>query len=318
MKHILPKCILFILIALAIELFGFNFRTFESLTFTPANQWTLEDSSGVRLAPGSCLSANENDEVVFIINNINQIADNLYLDLSDPSSDSLFGIKISARDKGNNQYYSLPDTAVSSVSEPDKYIRLNLSGKAKSLCVTVKTQGQQEVILKNVAINRIRPLDLSPPRIAALFLLIAVLWGLRPGSPVYAIKYHPGSPLQTGLLLCLMVALLGGCAGIARSNTQYCNPPWAHHYQYHQLAVSITEGHFYLDIEPSEELMAMDNPYDRNQRDADHVEFQWDTAYYNGKYYSYFGVLPVFIYYLPYYLITGQACLLYTSDAADE
>ncbi len=307
MKHILPKCILFALIALAIELFGFNFRTFESLTFIPAQQWTLTDTAGAKLPMESRLTADENGESVFVIENIGQTAGNLYLDLEGPSSDGFFAIKIKARDEGNNQYYSLPETAVSAVREADKYIRLNLSGKAKSLRVTVKTEAGEELIIKNVDINRIRPLDLSPVRIAATFFIIVVLWGLRPGAPVYAIKYNPKDAFQTGLLICLMAAFLGGCIGISQGDPRYCDPPWAHHYQYHQLAVSLTEGHFYLDIEPSEDLMAMENPYDNNQRDADQVEFQWDTAYFNGKYYSYFGILPVFVYYLPYYLITGQA-----------
>ena len=252
-------------------------------------------------------TADENGESVFVIENIGQTADNLYLDLEGPSSDGFFTVKIEARDEGNNQYYRPARNRRLGSSGVRQVYPLNLSGEAESLCVTVKTEAGEELIIKNVDINRIRPLDLSPVRIAATFFIIVVLWGLRPGAPVYAIKYNPKDALQTGLLICLMAAFLGGCIGISQGDPRYCDPPWAHHYQYHQLAVSLTEGHFYLDIEPSEDLMAMENPYDNNQRDADQVEFQWDTAYFNGKYYSYFGILPVFVYYLPYYLITGQA-----------
>ena len=92
MKHILPKCILFALIALAIELFGFNFRTFESLTFIPAQQWTLTDAAGAKLPMESRLTADENGESVFVIENIGQTADNLYLDLEGPSSDGFFTV----------------------------------------------------------------------------------------------------------------------------------------------------------------------------------------------------------------------------------
>ena len=95
--------------------------------------------------------------------------------------------------------------------------------------------------------------------------------------------------------------------GIGTFNPDYVDPPWTHHQQYHKLAVALTEGHFYLDDEPSQELQAMENPYDYRQRKADSVSSIWDTAYYNGRYYCYFGILPVFLYYLPWYLVTGTA-----------
>ncbi len=56
-----------------------------------------------------------------------------------------------------------------------------------------------------------------------------------------------------------------------------------------------------LDVEPSPELLALENPYDRGQRDG--VSALWDRALYNGKYYSYFGIAPVIFVYYPYYMI---------------
>ncbi|MBO7514285.1 MAG: hypothetical protein J6T47_01470 [Lachnospiraceae bacterium] len=56
-----------------------------------------------------------------------------------------------------------------------------------------------------------------------------------------------------------------------------------------------------LDVEPSPELLALENPYDRGQRDG--VSALWDRALYNGKYYSYFGIAPVIFVYYPYYTI---------------
>lgn len=50
----------------------------------------------------------------------------------------------------------------------------------------------------------------------------------------------------------------------------------------------------------------MDNPYDTKRRKNLKVPSEWDTAYFEGKYYVYFGIAPVLFFYLPYYLITGQ------------
>ena len=34
--------------------------------------------------------------------------------------------------------------------------------------------------------------------------------------------------------------------------------------------------------------------------------YKWDRAFYNGKYYCYFGIVPALVFYLPYYLVTGH------------
>jgi hypothetical protein len=95
---------------------------------------------------------------------------------------------------------------------------------------------------------------------------------------------------------------------LVRSNTSFLNPVWPYHQQYHQLAVSLSQGKVSIDVgsdELAEALAALDNPYDSSLRmgtvaDAGQV---WDTCYYNGKFYVYFGIVPVLVFYLPYYLL---------------
>ncbi len=52
------------------------------------------------------------------------------------------------------------------------------------------------------------------------------------------------------------------------------------------------------------ELQKLQNPYDCSQRDG--LTYKWDRAFYNGKYYCYFGIVPALVFYLPYYLVTGH------------
>ena len=78
-----------------------------------------------------------------------------------------------------------------------------------------------------------------------------------------------------------------------------------------ELVDAFMKGHVYLDTEPSKELMALSNPYDPNMRSG--VSYLWDHLYYNGKYYSYYGITPVFLLFLPFRLMTGQ--YLYDSYA---
>lgn len=308
MKKLPFICVILAVIAIVMELFLFNFRTFESMTFPPVSGYTLTDEKGQAVNTGQTLAADKNGNVTFFVENINATVQNLYLDVFAPLSDSSsLSIQLYARDEGNNQYYDLPQITLSTVKESGKYIRLNLSGKAKSLQIILKDVPDDTIILKDIGLNCRRPLDFSPARLAAVYILLLILFAIRPASSIYRIKYRIRRPVQTAVITGLMLAELAIASGIAMGNTTYCDPPWAHHYQYHELAVSLTEGHFYLDIEPSQALLDMENPYDNGQRSQDHVEAQWDTAFYNGKYYCYFGILPVLVYYLPWYLFTGTA-----------
>ena len=58
-------------------------------------------------------------------------------------------------------------------------------------------------------------------------------------------------------------------------------------------------------------LKDMDNPYDKGARDELQKQtgesYLFDVAYYEGHYYVYFGVLPVLLFYLPFYLFTGSS-----------
>lgn len=78
---------------------------------------------------------------------------------------------------------------------------------------------------------------------------------------------------------------------------RYANP-------YVQQLDAFRKGQLNIDVEPSEELLELENPYDPAQRDG--VNYLWDRAFYNGKYYSYFGVTPIFTVYYPFWLVSGK------------
>ena len=80
--------------------------------------------------------------------------------------------------------------------------------------------------------------------------------------------------------------------------------------QYGRLADALLEGHLYIDsgdIDPA--LEAMENPYDTIARENLGVKYHWDEVYYNHHYYTYFGIVPTLILFIPYKLITGNMLL---------
>mgnify|MGYP006988826355 CR=1 FL=1 len=62
----------------------------------------------------------------------------------------------------------------------------------------------------------------------------------------------------------------------------------------------------YIDIEPEQDLLELENPYDWDQRKEKGVFYLWDRALYNGKYYSYFGIAPIITIYAPFFAVSGH------------
>ncbi len=76
---------------------------------------------------------------------------------------------------------------------------------------------------------------------------------------------------------------------------------------YIQTFDAFMKGQLNIDMKPSDKLASLENPYDRDQRTEAGVEYEgWDRAYYDGNFYSYFGIAPVITLYAPYYLVSGS------------
>ncbi len=83
--------------------------------------------------------------------------------------------------------------------------------------------------------------------------------------------------------------------------------PLSYEVEYYQPYVqqfdAFMKGQLHLDVQPSTGLLALENPYSPYERM--NVEHLFDRAFYDGKYYSYFGITPLLTVYMPIYLITG-------------
>ena len=67
---------------------------------------------------------------------------------------------------------------------------------------------------------------------------------------------------------------------------------------------AFNKGQLHIDWPVDEKLMELDNPYDPEAREG--LDYLWDRALYNGKYYSYFGVTPIVTVMYPFYLVSGM------------
>ena len=68
-------------------------------------------------------------------------------------------------------------------------------------------------------------------------------------------------------------------------------------YEYYiALAKSFKEGRLYLNVEPSPELLGLENPYNYRERQEKGVDnFPWDLSLYADKFYVYWGPIPALL-----------------------
>ena len=150
----------------------------------------------------------------------------------------------------------------------------------------------------------------------ALVLLMIAVW--RPGSRLWRITLDPSSTRQRLAFVGLMAipTLLIGASII--HELWYASPLVFHvsgdytydFDQYGHVADALVAGRPWLDLPVPEQLAATEHPYDvatRAQLLANGASpLYWDYAYYDGHWYSYFGVLPAVLLFVPYRLLTGH------------
>lgn len=142
-------------------------------------------------------------------------------------------------------------------------------------------------------------------------IILGALVFLRPGAPIHRISASDRSMRAWIFAL----ALLGGALFLAIA-PMGLNPVWSGRVpsilnQYEQIARAFAEGHLDFGYSSDSRLFLLENPYDPEERARSGAFYYWDHAWYNGKYYMYFGVVPAVFLFLPYHLLTGGDLMPY-------
>lgn len=301
------KLSIFVLIILVIlELTIFNCHFYSNLgntpiSITPALEGDIEKISDDMYHFGGSAKA-------LVLRNVDTHVKSLYIDAEidgEKKSGDSKRIKyvISATDEGNSNYFDLPERAVVYNLENTKYVTLHLNGESENLKINFKDCNNKNVTIKNIVVNPEFPFRFSAVRILVLYIIIALCYILKPGTGFYKYKFNIKSKKQNMAVTAVVVINVAIILALGFAHPSNEINPVSHHHQYHLLAEAMMDGHFYLNEDPDPNLVAMENPYDRHQREEvmkrTGGNYKWDTAYYNGKYYVYFGVVPELLFFLP-------------------
>lgn len=199
--------------------------------------------------------------------------------------------------------------------------RIRSSGECKTL--RMEFTGNGECLLEDVTVNAAPAFSFSVLRFLLMYGLCALFYFVREKQwwtrffqwkgevlPDGNRNSEDGSSLPRTLSL-LLLLFSGLFIALTIHGIGFIPMPLADvgtKDAYAQLFSSLLNGRLDLDVPVDPALLeSLNNPYDVTERTAmlKGIGAIWDRAYFEGHFYCYFGIAPIFAVYFPVYLITG-------------
>ncbi len=332
--HLVKSAIVLVLAALVLEVFVFNCNYFASAGYQPINL-----KNKIELAQGSddlfrLTSVNH----VMEFSDLNTEVHNIRIDFDENQPAQNLTVKIQFTDDAHHTYFDsteytvgVPEVEVATNCTQSEYINLNTSGYVDNLRIEIVGEDVSYPIkLWTVSLNAHHPFDFNNTRFMVTLGVLVLVFMFRPKSAIYRIRIVE-NPVRSKASIIAVVAVeimlvtsflfygsnlvgvatssynQGSWDGVSLANTFEVGGDNAQ--QYADLARAMAHGQLYLEEEPPQWLQDMNDPYDKGARDElqkeTGEEYLFDVAYHDGHYYVYFGVVPVLLFYLPFYLVTG-------------
>ena len=253
--------------------------------------------------------------------------DGLVSDDTDPlHADSAVTFTIEGTDAANTELTRFGSWQIGLQAPRTHTISLDLTGNVGMMTLTAagysSTYAQFPVALtfSGITANAPRALDFSVLRFIAVFLALLTLYSLRPASGLWHRRWLAGNVCDRaaaavlGLVLAAFVVVVPfwepSNTGLATKdyNTAFWDGKSTVSFVYQQygaLAHSLLNGRLDLQRDPPAAMAEMQNPYDTAARQSAAPDALWDVAYYQGRYYVYFGIVPCLLFQLPFELLTG-------------
>lgn len=334
--HILKAVAGILVLALLLETFLFNVNYFLTAGNKPIR---MNDYLELRHTDDEQYLLTEANHVIEF-SNLNTKVNNIWLDFDYRQPAQELTVKIQFTDAAHKTYFDsteytegVPAVQVSTLSDASEYINLNTTGYVSNLRIEVTGEDiTYPVKLSNLCINAQHPFTFNQGRFWAVAGLLALAYAFRPRSTIYRIgmverpRASKGVIIATVAIECCLISsyLFMGSNLVGVATSSYNSGSWNgtsiantfevggdNAQQYAELAKAMAHGQLYLEEEPPQWLQDMSDPYDKGARDElqkqTGEEYLFDVAYHDGHYYVYFGVVPVLLFYLPFYLITGAS-----------
>jgi len=242
------------------------------------------------------------------IDNLNIKVKSIYIELSGIEENEIVEYDLFYSDDSTTTRYLASKDYCQDV-EKTKYSTVSLSGDCKSVAINVKNDKAK---IETIGINKLVPFEFNFARAAILIAIAMIICSFKTAE-FWNLSYSQNNLKQELVLLGIVAIGLfsiffinDGCAIKYKEDDPkrdlYCE----------NLVKALAKGEVELaDTPDTSKLDELENPYDTVERGKldRKVDYLWDAAYYNHKYYSYFGALPAVLLMVPYYLITNKLML---------
>lgn len=306
-----------LLLSLLFEIVVGNFRHWESLTFTKTK------IAGYRLEQGLEEIGNNryritdpNQAYIDVLGHMSNVK-NLYVNISSEDNDAV-SVSVVADDSANSAGLELGKAVIAKNIDISRYLRLHLNGRTNYIRIKIEAGKDAIISMEPPFVNQVQPFEFSLGRMLIILLVMLFLSAFSPKSLVYQTDYRIDTNgkkvfiavfVGIHLLITLLVSqLIMPNVTLQKSIDEN---GWPAYGQYNELADALMDGQVYLNREPPRSLLNASNPYDGYIRWHNVVTlggemFDYDYAYFDGRYYSYFGPVPAVLFFIPYKLVTGM------------
>ena len=297
------------LVVLLLEAVCFNFNSYH--LWKGDYEETAMDLSGANLsglveADGGYIS--DGDTATIEFTDLNKKIGVIKLDVRGMQYKTDYSVDFA--DETNASYYmrsGLVSGSVFNEIEATKYIVCDFSGSVSKLKINLSGLTENPVTLTGVTLNADYPASFSYLRFCLILLGIAFVWAFKRsanfrkplGDQLYVTK------AVTAVVIVAVVILSFVLSSVNLHPETDFNMDTGNQIT-QELVDALESGKVELNEKPGQQLLDMENPYDWSARSEQNINAKWDHVLFDGKYYSYYGVGPVLLLFMPYHLITGH------------
>ena len=325
----LKSTIIMVIVLLLLEVFVFNYKSFVINPFNSGHyKKTVFDISkakidGLEKEKGNIYRVNkENPSIVF---HVNKDAKTMRLNANYPATENAnkeLVAEIVFSCVGYSDYrYNNKSFRILKSDKRSQYVTNASPDGVKDVKLTFKVDVNNTVNIKSFSVNERIPFSFSFFRFIGLLLIIEAIFLLfayknyrKPFNIKYKSQKYAVMASMIAVLLCVVVLF----KMYAPADQKLFGPQVAGNQMTKELVDALEDGHVYLNDSVPDSLKNLENPYDMFARSKLSDPIKWDHLLFEGKYYSYYGIAPVVLIFLPYHKITGNyfssglACLLFS------
>ncbi|MBQ9956640.1 MAG: hypothetical protein IJO99_03640 [Ruminococcus sp.] len=308
LNNFLKKTAVWALIFLTAEVIIFNGKSFDGgkhISETIGYDRLLFDSNA-QLYNGNIL-INGNGSLV--LNEVPKGTEGVILRLEYEQTNEALPVKakLSFTDDNFSQSYVTAQTKYTKGRDLKLDFSFEPYGEVHSLKISFSDVTKPFVVRYMRAVGAL-PFEFSFVRFMILLAVTALIIAIKEYK-LYRITYNEKKTAHVVLTLIMTVVCTWSAMLFYKPQQSLVdyNPDFPHtDDQYYMIFDAFEKDQLHIDYEVDERIDAIENVYDFSQREQSDAFVLWDFALYQGKYYVYFGAVPVLTFHYPFYFITGK------------